>query len=88
VSLRPLASGTDRLTDPDHEVEFYDPPKQASWLNEVESWLSLLVRQLLRCGGFSSAGEVRAELLAFVQCVNRTMPNPFTWTCPGKPPEA
>src|SRR5260221_14078537 len=43
------------LHDPTHQVVFYYTPKHASWMNQVEIWLSILVRKLLKRGNFCSA---------------------------------
>jgi hypothetical protein len=47
------------LHDPTHRVVFYDTPKHASWMNQVEIWLSILVRKLLKRGNFSSLDNLR-----------------------------
>jgi hypothetical protein len=47
---------------------FHYTPKHASWINQVEIWLSILVR----------------KVLAFIEYYNRTMAKPFKWTYQGK----
>jgi DDE superfamily endonuclease len=42
------------LHDPTHTIVFHDTPKHASWLNQIEIWLSILTRKLLRRGSFLS----------------------------------
>ena len=73
------------LTDPAHTVVFHYTPKHASWLNQVEIWLSILVRKLLRRGNFTSIDDLRTKVLAFIAYFNRTMAKPFKWTYQGKP---
>jgi putative transposase len=35
------------LSNPSHRIIFYYTPKHCSWLNQIEIWLSILVRKLL-----------------------------------------
>lgn len=49
-------------------------------MNQVEMWLSILVRKLLKHANFHSLDDLRDQILAFIADYNRTMANPFTWT--------
>ncbi len=72
------------LHDPAHKIVFHYTPKHASWLNQIEIWLSILTRKLLRRGSFLSVEDLQAQVLAFIEYYNRTMAKPFKWTYTGK----
>jgi putative transposase len=72
------------LADPSHRIAFHYTPTHASWLNQIEIWLSILTRKLLRWGSFSSTEALTRQVLAFIAYYNRTMAKPFTWTYRGK----
>jgi DDE superfamily endonuclease len=76
------------LSDPTHRSVFHYTPKHSSWLNQIEIWLSILMRKLLKRGSFSSIADLKAKVLAFIDYYNRTMAKPFKWTYQGKPLEA
>ena len=71
------------LSDPSQKVVFHYTPKHSSWLNQIEIWLSILVRKLLKRGSFTSVQDLEAKLLAFIDYDNLTA-KPFKWTYQGK----
>lgn len=75
------------LHDPAHQVVFHYTPKHASWMNQVEIWLSILVRKLLKRGNFRSLDDLRDQILAFISYYNRTMAKPIKWTYTGLSPD-
>lgn len=53
-------------------------------MNQIEIWLSILVRKLLARGSFMSVEDLEIRVLAFIAYYNRTMARPFKWTYQGK----
>jgi transposase len=71
------------LSDPTHTVVFHYTPNHSSWMNQIEIWLSILVRKLLTRASFKSVEDLQAKVLAFIDYYNRTA-HPFKWTYQGK----
>lgn len=83
--LQSMPSRAAFLQDASHRIRFVYTPKHTSWLNQIEIWLSILVRRLLKRASFTSTDELRERILAFIDYFNRTMAKPFKWTYAGRP---
>jgi len=59
-------------------ITFHFTPTSASWLNQVETWFSVLTRQAIRRGSFSSVKELIAMIDRFTVTWNEGG-TPFTW---------
>ena len=81
--LQSMESRAAFLHDPTHRVVLYYTPKHASRMNQVEIWLSILVRKVLKRGKFCSRKDLRDQILAFIADYNRTMAKPIKWTYTG-----
>ena len=72
------------LSDPSHRIQFVYVPKHTSWLNQVEIWLGILVRRVIKRGNFCSLDDLRTKIMDFITYFNRTA-KPFRWTYAGRP---
>lgn len=54
-------------------------PTSASWMNQVETWFSLLTRRQIRRGVFKSVKELVEAIERYIEAHNQN-PRPFIWT--------
>ncbi|HSW43598.1 MAG TPA: IS630 family transposase [Patescibacteria group bacterium] len=59
-------------------ITFHFTPTSASWLNQVETWFSVLSRQAIRRGSFRSVKELIARIDEFIRGWNAGA-SPFEW---------
>lgn len=62
-------------------------PVHASWLNQIELFFSILTRQLLKRGHFTSRGDLADKITAYIADYD-THAKPFKWTYEGTPLKA
>jgi len=48
----------------------------SSWLNQIETWFSILQNQSLSCASFTTVAELQEHIDAFILAYNQT----FAWT--------
>jgi transposase len=59
---------------------FHYTPFHASWLNQIETFFSILTRRVLRHGEFESKEALEDAVRAFLRRWNRSEAHPFRWT--------
>ena len=70
--LQSMPSRAAFVSDPTQRMQFVDVPKHTAWLNQIEIWLSILVRRGIKRGNFPSVDALRERILAFITSFNQT----------------
>ncbi len=60
-------------------IKVYWLPTNASWLDQIEIWFSVLQRKLLTPNHFHSTKELTQAIMEFIRCENLS-PKPIRWT--------
>jgi transposase len=60
-------------------VHFHFTPTRASWLNQIETWFSILQGQSLSGASFTAVAQLQEHINAFVRTYNQHA-EPFVWT--------
>lgn len=61
------------------KIQVHWLPTNASWLDQMEIWFSILQRKLLQPNHFESLGSLRQDILAFIAYYNQTA-KPLQWS--------
>ena len=71
-------TAVDSVTSSPH-VSFHFTPKGSSWINQIETWFSIITRQSIRRGTFSSVKVLITQIREYIAHWNTTA-KPFAWT--------
>ena len=66
-------------------VHFHFTPTRASWLNQIETWFSILQGQSLSGASFTAVTQLQEHIDAFISAWNEKA-EPFFWTKKKGPP--
>jgi transposase len=61
------------------QVHFHFTPVGSSWINQIENWFSIITRQAIRRGTFSSVKVLMGQIRDYILHWNSD-PKPFVWT--------
>jgi hypothetical protein len=61
------------------DIQVYWLPTNASWLDQIEIWFSILQRKLLQPNHFERLGSLKQDILAFIAYYNQTA-KPIQWS--------
>ncbi len=78
ASLNTHKPKNDRWLKRHPNVRFHFTPTHASWLNQIESWFSILQGNSLHNASFTSVKQLREHIDAFLAAYNKNA-KPFAW---------
>jgi len=55
-------------------------PTYSSWLNQIETWFSIMTRDVLKDSVWRSKKELVDELMHYIKMYNKHKAKPFQWT--------
>ena len=61
------------------KVHFHFTPTRSSWLNQIETWFSILQGQSLNGASFTAVEQLQEHIDVFIAAYNETA-EPFAWT--------
>jgi hypothetical protein len=73
------------LSDPERKHVLHYTPKHGSWLNQIEIWLGVLQKRVIRRGNFRSKTDPMRRILAYIAYYNENLGHPYQWTYTGQP---
>ena len=62
------------------KLQVHSTPTYASWLNQIEIWVSILTRAILKGGVWHSKKHPVDQLMEYIQHYNETQAKPCQWT--------
>jgi transposase len=68
-------------------VDLHFTPTRSSWLNQIETWFSILQGQSLNGASFTAVEQPQEHINAFIGAYNQNA-QPFAWTNKKGPSEA
>jgi hypothetical protein len=78
-------SRAESLSEPGHRLRLVSTPKHGSWLNQIDSRFSILVRELPQRSSFKSLEDLEERALEFIDYFHRTMSKPIRWRYSPRP---
>jgi len=77
--LQPWLDVQAQLNNWPFTIEVLWLPANASWLDQIEIWFSVLQRKLLQPNDFDSCDKLAEAIFDFIRCENQS-PKPINWT--------